>query len=220
MKHLNLILGFGLAISSLCVGMEIGKKTKPFSVVEVDRLEKYVYRGIPNEISVSVPGSKSVNVTGNGLEKLDDSGHYKFTPGGGTTAILRINAVMADGSKFRDSAVLRIGNIPARINYFSGETSNFSSIPKMNFDRLDQGKLTVRRDLRIEETYDIRSFTVKIPGKNPVIMNSDSLSPEIMRDVRKLKRGAQITMYDIKGRSSLFSGMLCDRNGPIVIEIL
>lgn len=219
MKHLqNLVSGMVL-VASAFVATDFATAAKPFAVVSVDKLEKFVYRGIPNPITIQVPNAKSVKVSCEGLKKIDEFGHYTFNPGAGTRATVKIEAIMNSGLKYKDSVILRIGNIPSRRNYFAGVTSYYGEIPKLGYDTFDNGKLTIERDYRYEETFKIDGFMVKVPGMAALEMRSDSLSQEAMKSIRKLKRGNQVTIYDIKGKSSLSTMILCDKSHPILLEI-
>ncbi|RZJ68036.1 MAG: hypothetical protein EOO50_02820 [Flavobacterium sp.] len=191
---------------------------QPFSLVSVDMLEKYVYRGMPNLLTIQVPNAKSVKVTGDGLTKVDDFGHYKFSPGSGTEAKLNVEAIMQNGSKFKDVITLRIGNIPGRRNFFSGFDS-YCDIPKLTVEQFDRGKLSATRDFRYEETITVKEFKVRIPGKSIMTVASDSLPENLISDVKKLKKGSQLMFYDIKVKSSLFPTMGCDKNAPILLEV-
>jgi gliding motility-associated protein GldM len=171
----------------------ISKPNSP--VVSADKMN-VVYRGLPNPISISLPGvpDKDVIVSAPGLQKVG-SGAYIMRPQSGNQVDIKVSAKLADGSTVNTSTVFRIKDIPAAMGTVR-EQYGTVRMPKSGLVNtpVSAGLPDFLFDLDLE----VISFKLKVPDQLAIIVNGTQMSAAAKNALSKAKRGDMINIFDIK----------------------
>ena len=155
-----------------------------------------VYQGLPNPLTVSVPGvsNSDVTVSAPGLTKIGN-GKYNLTPTTGTEVIVKVNAKLEGGTQINDQKVFRIKGLPKPIGNIAG-----ISIRALNKNDITSSKVIAEfSDFPYDLNVRVTGF-VNITGKAPIPVTGQYLSPEAKSYCKFIKKGSIITITDIKTR--------------------
>ncbi|MDX1279034.1 gliding motility protein GldM [Oceanihabitans sediminis] len=184
------------------------------ATISADKMN-VVYRGVNNPMTISfagVPDSK-VNATGAGLRKGSGAGKYNMVPTTGSEVTINVTAKLEDGSTVGDKKSFRIKDIPKPSGQMVGKTGQFS-LPRNN---VEIGKVeAVLEDFDFDLPLTVTSFKFKVPGSPSVTCQGNRLNSQAKAALRKAKRGADVTIFDIKSKSN---GPRIKPAAPIIIEL-
>lgn len=171
----------------------ISKPNAP--VVSADKMN-VVYRGLPNPISISLPGvpDKDVKASAPGLRKTG-SGKYVMSPQGGSTVKISVSAKLADGNTSRTSSDFRIKDIPAAMGTVRGQYGTVR-MPKSGLANTPIG--AGLPDFLFDLNLQVTSFKVKVPNQLAIIVNGTRFNAAAKKALSKAKRGDMINIFDIK----------------------
>jgi gliding motility-associated protein GldM len=173
----------------------ISKPNSP--VVSADKMN-VVYRGLPNPVSISLPGvpDKDVMVSAPGLKKIG-SGAYIMEPKAGDEVSIKVQAKLADGSTVKTSTIFRVKDIPAAMGTVR-EQYGTVRMPKSGLANTPIG--AGLPDFLFDLDLTVTSFKVKVPGQLAIIVNGTTLSAAAKKALSKAKRGDMINIFDIKAK--------------------
>ena len=171
----------------------ISKPNSP--VVSADRMN-VVYRGLPNPVSISLPGvpDKDVRASAPGLQKMA-SGSYIMRPKAGTTVNINVKAKLADGKLVNTNTPFRIKDIPAAMGTIRGQYGTVR-MPKSGLGNTPVG--AGLPDFLFDLNLQVISFKVKVPGQLAIIVKGTKFSAAAKKALSKAKRGDMINIFDIK----------------------
>ena len=178
-----------------------------------------VYQGLPNPLTVSVPGvsNSDVTVSAPGLTKLGN-GKYNLTPNvgkGKTEVIVKVNAKLEGGTEINDQKVFRIKGLPKPIGNIAGISSGSLNKSDITTSKVIAEFSDFPYDLKVVVT----KFVVNVPGKAPVTVNGQYLNPEAKAAVNSSKKGSIITITDIKTRLVGLTSVAMKEPTPISIKL-
>ena len=90
------------------------------AVISADKMN-VVYRGLPNPLTISVPGvaDKDVKATAAGLKKASGLGKYMMTPAAGKDVKINVTFTLSGGVTERSTKTYRIKDIPVSYTHLT-----------------------------------------------------------------------------------------------------
>ncbi len=167
---------------------------KPNSaVISADKMN-VVYRGVPNPMTISIPGIPNINATGVGLKKIRGA-QYVMTPGSGREVLIKVSGKLPDGTPVNFKQKFRIKDIPSPRGTIRKQ-EGYVKMPKTSLANATVGAALpdFDFDLKLKTT----SFTVKVPGQSAVVVRGSRMNAQAKKAISKARRGDVITIFDIK----------------------
>jgi gliding motility-associated protein GldM len=174
---------------------------KPNSaVISADKMN-VVYRGVPNPMTISIPGipDNLVSANGNGLTRAAGSGKYIMTPSAGREVNIQVSGKLPNGQTVSSSQVFRIKDIPAP-NGTIRKQSGYVKMPKESLENSTVG--AELPDFDFDLTLNTTGFTLKVPGQSAVVVSGSRMDAIAKRAISRAKRGDVVTIFDIKSSLS------------------
>jgi len=170
---------------------------KPNSaVISADKMN-VVYRGVPNPMTISIPGIPDNLVTANGvgLERATGSGKYIMTPGSGKEVKISVSGKLPNGQTVSTSQNFRIKGIPSPSGSIRKQTG-YVKMPKTSLERATVSAILL--DFDFDLTLNTSGFTVKVPGQGAVVVRGNKMNAQAKKAIAKAKRGDVVTIFAIK----------------------
>jgi len=184
------------------------------AIVSADKMN-VVYRGVPNPISVSVPGvsSNKVNASAPGMSKVGE-GKYLLKPGSGSEVKINVTATMSDGKPMSSSQVFRIKGLPAPTGKVGGSDKNKG--PKSNLEVCSVS--AVMEDFDFPVDVNVTQFNIKVPGQPTIVVSGSKMDSRARAAIAKAQRGDVVIISEIKAS---FQGIdqVAKRVSPCTYEI-
>jgi gliding motility-associated protein GldM len=191
---------------------------KPNSaVISADKMN-VVYRGVPNPMTISIPGipDNLVNASGAGLSKAGGIGKYIMTPGTGREVKINVTGKLPNGQSVSSSQNFRIKDIPSP----SGAIRKQSGYVKMPSSSLENSTVSAELpDFDFDLVLNTSGFTLKVPGQSAVVVSGNRMNDAARKAIAKAKRGDVITIFDIKSSLSGNSSYKIKNASAVSIEI-
>jgi gliding motility-associated protein GldM len=191
---------------------------KPNSaVISADKMN-VVYRGVPNPMTISIPGipDNLVNASGAGLSKAAGIGKYIMTPGTGREVKINVTGKLPNGQSVSSAQDFRIKDIPSP----SGAIRKQSGYVKMPSSSLENSTVSAELpDFDFDLTLNTSGFTIKVPGQSAVVVSGNKMNDAAKKAIAKAKRGDVITIFDIKSSLSGNSSYKIKDASAVSIEI-
>jgi gliding motility-associated protein GldM len=170
------------------------------AIISADKMN-VVYRGVPNPISISVPGiaSNKVNASAPGMTKVGD-GKFMLKPGSGSEVKINVNATMPDGKAMSSAQVFRIKGLPAPTGKVGGSEKNKG--PKSNLEVCSV--TAVMEDFDFPVTVNVTQFNVKVPGQPTIVVSGNRMDARAKSAIAKAQKGDVVVISEIKAS---FSGI-------------
>jgi gliding motility-associated protein GldM len=170
------------------------------AIISADKMN-VVYRGVPNPISISVPGiaSNKVNASAPGMSKVGD-GKFMLKPQAGSEVKINVNATMPDGKAMTSSQVFRIKGLPAPTGKVGGSEKNKG--PKSNLEVCSV--TAVMEDFDFPVTVNVTQFNVKVPGQPTIVVSGNRMDARAKSAIAKAQKGDVVVISEIKAS---FSGI-------------
>lgn len=176
---------------------------KPALTVAAENMN-VVYRGLPNPISVSVPGfpneKLSVSAT-NAVLTNKGNGKYEVKPNSDGTVTVNVVATMDNGERRNmGSQILRIKRIP-KPNAKFGELIESGRMNKGTI-QIQKGLIAFYPSFEYKANPKITSFTMSFIG-NGMAEDYESpdnmLTPKMLTRLQRIKKNERILIENIKG---------------------
>ena len=156
-----------------------------------------VYRGLPNPLTISVPGvaDKDVKATAAGLKKASGLGKYMMTPAAGKDVKINVTFTLSGGVTERSTKTYRIKDIPKPMATVRKE----SGLVRMT--KASLAKTTVRvelPDFLFDLDFKIQSFKIKVPGQASITVTGNKLNAQAQTAVNRARVGDMIAIFDVK----------------------
>ena len=170
------------------------------AIISADKMN-VVYRGVPNPISISVPGiaSNKVNASAPGMSKVGD-GKFMLKPGSGSEVKINVNATMPDGKSMSSAQVFRIKGLPAPTGKVGGSEKNKG--PKSNLEVCTV--TAIMEDFDFPVTVNVTQFNVKVPGQPTIVVSGNRMDSRAKSAIAKAQKGDVVVISEIKAS---FSGI-------------
>lgn len=164
------------------------------AIISADKMN-VVYRGVPNPISISVPGiaSNKVNAQAPGMSKVGD-GKFMLNPQAGSEVKINVSATMPDGKTMSSAQVFRIKGLPAPTGKVGGTEKNKG--PKSNLEVCSV--TAVMEDFDFPVTVNVTQFNIKVPGQGTVVVSGSKMDSRAKAAIAKANKGDVIIISDIK----------------------
>ena len=191
---------------------------KPNSaVISADKMN-VVYRGVPNPMTISIPGIPDNLVTANGigLRKTAGSGKYIMTPASGKEVKISVSGKMPDGQTVSTSQNFRIKDIPSPSGSIRKQMG-YVKMPKSSLVNATVG--AILPDFDFDLVLNTSGFTVKVPGQGAVVVRGNRMNAQAKKAIAKAKRGDVVTIFDIKSSLSGNSTYKIKSASAVSIEI-
>ena len=174
-----------------------------------------VYRGVPNPISISVPGiaSNKVNANAQGMSKVGD-GKFMLKPGSGSEVKINVSATMPDGKTMSSAQVFRIKGLPAPTGKVGGLDKNKG--PKSNLEVCSV--TAAMEDFDFPVTVNVTQFNIKVPGQPTVVVSGNKMDARARAAIAKASKGDVIMISEIKA-SFVGIDQVAKRVSPCTYEI-
>ncbi len=188
------------------------------AVISADKMN-VVYRGVKNPMSISFPGvpDNKVSVSAPGIKKVGP-GKYVLDVTKYKGKEVKINVTgKINGKTVSDSKIFRVKNIPPPVGTVRGE-SGMIKMPKRNLEVSTIGATLPDFDFDIR--LGVRSFNVKIPGQPTLKVNGTRFDSKAKQLLKRVKRGQQVTIFDIKAFLKGNSGYPVKKVSPVIVEII
>ena len=181
----------------------------------VPKTEKIVFRGIKNELIITVPNCKSYAATGDYLKHI--SGNlYDLFPRAGKETLITIKIVLKNNKTLTETHRFRIQNINHVVTCFNYiKADSIIRVQKHQFKNAIIRIISGNKNLDFK--FKVRKFSVKIPGQPPIVMDGDQIDERAFDKInRNATFGDQIVICDI----SVSTGFVgCILISPMVLEI-
>jgi len=167
------------------------------AVISADKMN-VVYRGVPNPMTISIPGipDNLVNATGNGLTSASGTGKYIMTPKpGGKEVSITVTGKLPNGQNVSSSQVFRIKDIPSPVATIRKEYG-YVKMPRASLEKSTVG--AALPDFDFDLTLSTTGFTVKVPGQFAVVVNGNKMDAAAKKAIAKAKRGDIVTIFNVK----------------------
>ena len=164
------------------------------AIISADKMN-VVYRGVPNPISISVPGiaSNKVNASALGMSKVGD-GKFMLKPGSGNEVKINVSATMPDGKTMSSAQVFRIKGLPAPTGKVGGSEKNKG--PKSNLEVCSV--TAVMEDFDFPVTVNVTQFNIKVPGQPTIVVNGNKMDSRAKSAIAKAQKGDVVVISEIK----------------------
>lgn len=184
------------------------------AIISADKMN-VVYRGVPNPISISVPGiaSNKVNASAPGMSKVGD-GKFMLKPGAGSEVKINVSATMPDGKTMSSAQVFRIKGLPAPTGKVGGSDKNKG--PKSNLEVCTVS--ATMEDFDFPVTVNVTQFNVKVPGQPTIVVSGNKMDGRARAAIAKATRGDVVVISEIKA-SFVGIDQVAKRVSPCTYEI-
>jgi len=189
------------------------------AVISADKMN-VVYRGVPNPITISMPGisNDKITATAAGLRRIGNSENYMMNPGTGREININVVGVRSDGKKVNSSKKFRIKDIPAPIGTIRGELGD--DVIKMPSSSLNNATIgATLPDFDFDLNLRVLSFSIKVPGKPTLNIIGSRLNEAGKRALSRAKRGDNVMILNIKAKLLGNEGYYLKKISPVIIEI-
>ncbi|MFT6723107.1 MAG: gliding motility-associated protein GldM [Flavobacteriaceae bacterium] len=170
--------------------------TKPnAAVISADKMN-VVYRGLPNPMTISIPGvaDNNVQASASGLTKVSGS-KYVMNANSGREVGITATGKLPDGQIIKTTSTFRIKEIPKPEGSVRGETGTLK-MPRNNLEIATIG--AVLDDFDFDLNIAVSEFKVKIPGQPSLVVNGNKFDANAKAALKRASRGDLIQIFDIK----------------------
>ncbi|RTL13745.1 MAG: gliding motility protein GldM [Flavobacteriaceae bacterium] len=184
------------------------------AIISADKMN-VVYRGVPNPISISVPGiaSNKVNANAQGMSKVGD-GKFMLKPGSGSEVKINVSATMPDDKTMSSAQVFRIKGLPAPTGKVGGLDKNKG--PKSNLEVCSV--TAAMEDFDFPVTVNVTQFNIKVPGQPTVVVSGNKMDARARAAIAKASKGDIVIISEIKA-SFVGIDQVAKRVSPCTYEI-
>ncbi|MDE3742845.1 gliding motility protein GldM [Maribacter polysaccharolyticus] len=186
------------------------------ALIAADKMN-VVYRGVPNPMSISIPGipNNKVNASAPGLQSISGS-KYVMNPGKGRTVTITASGKLPDGQTISSKSEFRIKDIPRPAGAIRGETGS-TKMPRKNLEIATVGALL--EDFDFDLNLKVSGFKFKVPGQPTVSVNGDKLDSRAKSALKRAKRGDAVQIFDVNAYITNNKTYKLKKVSPVVVEI-
>ncbi len=191
--------------------------TKPNAAVIAATKMNVVYRGVPNPMTISIPGipDNKVSASAPGLTRKGGS-NYTMNPGKGRTVKIVASGTLPDGQRISTPAEFRIKDIPRPSGAIRGETGS-AKMPRKNLEISTVGALL--EDFDFDLNLRVSGFKFKVPGQPTVTVRGNKLDSRAKSALKRAKRGDAVQIFDVNAYISNNKSYKLKKVSPVVVEI-
>ncbi len=175
----------------------------PTLVVSPTKMNVF-YKGIPNPVSVSLPGFKSEDIVPSisaGTITKGGEGGYTVKVNNGKEANISVTATLPDGSKKTFGPVkFRVKRIPDPVPTFAKKTPSDNTVKKASFANA-RGLIAKMENFDFEVSVKVSSFDMTFVKDGNIITkhsNSNKVTSEMQANMKKVRSGEKVYIENIK----------------------
>jgi gliding motility-associated protein GldM len=178
-------------------------------------------RGVNNPMTISFAGIPDNKVSANAggfLTKGNGVGEYNMnvTTAKGRKVVINVTGVLPNGENVYDKAEFRIKDIPKPTGTVRGE----DGVVKMQRQSLEISTISAKLDdFDFDLPLSVSSFKFKVPGQPTVAVSGQKLNAQAKSVLRKARRGATITIFDIDAKIRGNSSYKLKSVSPVIVEL-
>ncbi len=192
--------------------------TKPNSaVISADKMN-VVYRGLPNPMTISIPGvaDNFVQASATGLKKVKGS-NYMLTPANqGREVAITATGKLPDGQTIKTTSVFRIKDIPKPEGSIRGESGTVK-MPKSNLEISTVGAFL--DDFDFDLKIEVNGFKIKVPGQPTVQVQGNKLDAKAKASLQRARRGDLIQIFDINAYITNNRSYRLKKVSSVIVEL-
>lgn len=191
--------------------------TKPnAAVISADKMN-VVYRGVPNPMTISIPGIADNNVQASapGLNRSSGS-KYTMKPTTGRTVAITATGKLPDGQNIKTTTEFRIKDIPRPQGTIRGESENVK-MPRNNLEIATVG--AVLEDFDFDLNLRVKAFKFKVPGQPTINVNGNKLDSRAKSALKRAKRGDDVQIFDIEAEITNNKSYKLKKVSSVIIEL-
>ena len=188
-------------------------KEQSGAILAADKMN-VLYRGLANPISGSILGAdlNATFLSAAGASVSGSGGKWNVKPGGGNTVKLTISGKSPSGKVISQGFDFRIKNVPPPRGTIRGKSS--AAMPASSI--ANQEISAELKDFDFPVTFRVHSFKVRVPGKAPMSVSGNSLSPA-KGLLSSLRSGDIVSISDIQASAEGLDGLvLSDISGVTI----
>lgn len=174
----------------------------PTLVVSPTKMNVF-YKGIPNPVSVSLPGFKNEDIVptiSNGTITKGGEGGYTVNVNSGKEANISVTATLPDGSKKSVGPVkFRVKRIPDPVPSFAKKTPSDNTVKKTAFSNA-RGLIAKMDNFDFEVSVKVSSFDMTFVKDGKIITkksNSNKVTSEMQANMKKVRSGEMVFLEKI-----------------------
>jgi gliding motility-associated protein GldM len=217
----NLIFEEGGEETPVPVDLSFTTISKPTdAVISADKMN-VVYRGVPNPLTISMPGvtDNNINATASSGILTKASGGSKYTidvtKAQGREVTINVSGTI-DGTSYPSKATFRIKDIPAPVGTVRGE-DGITSMQKNNLQISTIGASLP--DFDFDLNLQVTGFKFKVPGQPTINVNGNKLDSRAIDALNRARRGETVQIFDIEARIAGNTDYKLQKVSPVLVEL-
>lgn len=174
------------------------------SVVALDKI-KVVYRGISNPITIAIPKNvKSFTVSGEGVFPTEKKEKYIIKPTTGREIKVKVSMILTNNSVINEEHIYRILPLPS-LSYTINKQFNDGTF-LLTKAQIKNAEIGIGCENLLLEgfTSNVESFDIKVPGFKTETVIGNKITDKVYNIILKAKRGDVISVFEIKGKMTIF----------------
>lgn len=185
------------------------------AVISADKMN-VVYKGLPNPLTISIPGVAGNKVTASapGLKRVKGNS-YVMRPTGSGAVNIRVSGTLPNGSKVSSSKKFRIKDVPMASAMVRGQ---FLTVPMPKASLVNVRVGAGLPDFLFDLKLNVSGFSIKVPGQPAVKVSGTGMNARAKSAIKKARRGDQVTIFDVKASVS-GSSYRIKKVAPVIIKI-
>ncbi len=186
------------------------------AIISADKMN-VVYRGVPNPLSISIPGlpNNKVNASAPGLKSVGN-GKYVMNAPAQRNVKISVSGKLPNGQMVNSSKTFRVKDIPSP----TGTIRSQDGYQKMSKSSLAKSTVgAVLKDFVFDLDLYVSEFKIKVPGKPTIKCNGTRFNTAAKRAIQKSKRGDAIIIFDIKAKLKGNSSYHLKKTSQVTVEI-
>ncbi|MCL5246806.1 gliding motility protein GldM [Cellulophaga sp. 20_2_10] len=186
------------------------------ALIAADKMN-VVYRGVPNPMTISIPGipNNKVRASAPGLKPVSGS-KYVMTPGSGRTVKITASGTLPDGKPVSSSSDFRIKDIPSPTGSIRGETGSVK-MPRANLEVSTIG--AILDDFDFDLNIGVSGFSFKVPGQPTIRVNGRKLDGRAKSALKRAKRGDMVQIFNIQAYITNNKSYRLKKVSSVLVEI-
>jgi gliding motility-associated protein GldM len=176
-----------------------------------------VYRDLDNPMTVSFAGvpDSDVSASAPGMTKVSGNGKYNLRPKTGSEIVINVTGKLSDGSTVSDKKTYRIKDIPGPTGTIGGDMG----IVKGPISRLENSQIgALIPGFDFDVKLNVNAFNLKVTGQPTVVVTGNRLNAQAKSVLKKVQRGDQVTISEIK-TTLVGSTMFLPRTNIVIFEV-
>jgi gliding motility-associated protein GldM len=187
------------------------------AVISADKMN-VVYRGVPNPMTISIPGVGSVSANAPGLRSAGGAGKYilDVTTLQAREVTINVSGELPGGDPVRDSKTFRVRDIPRPVGTVRGEDGTV----RMQRNTLEIATIgAALPDFEFEVDLRVTGFKFRVAGQPTVQVRGQQLDDRAKAALRRAGRGESVQIFDVEAQLTGNTGYKLKQVSPVFVEL-